>query len=300
MTTCVVDAADAPPITLRVLGISVTFHTSSAAVRRLAGECFHSLGAAMEPASAGTLELTVRIMVCDGNEHGIFPVPVRHISMDGGMLLVHTPGSTALVHPAHRSSTAYVSRELLAHEDTFRTAVLEAITYALIAPFDRHPVHASAIVRNGCAVLLAGPSGSGKSTLAHRADAAGVDVLSEDHVWIQCEPALRVWGGAEAARLMLDDADDEKQTVPITHRAVWAERARVCVLARGEHALLEPLDPAAIIRELEAQVAPGFDRFPERQQQVFAAIAASGGWRLTLSSRPADALPFLFEMLEST
>ena len=45
-------------------------------------------------------------------------------------------------------------------------------------------------------------------------------------------------------------------------------------------------------------IAPGFDRFPDRNMPVANALASSGGWRLTLTSDPRDALPHLEEMLK--
>ena len=41
----------------------------------------------------------------------------------------------------------------------------------------------------------------GKSTLAYLAHAAGIRVLSDDRVWVQMEPSLRIWGTPGTARL---------------------------------------------------------------------------------------------------
>ncbi|HEY7236835.1 MAG TPA: zeta toxin family protein, partial [Gemmatimonadaceae bacterium] len=167
---------------------------------------------------------------------------------------------------------------------------------------DRHPIHAAAISRNGRAVLLAGASGAGKSTLAHLADSAGDDVLGEDHVWIQLESTRRVWGWPGYARLLNGAAD--KSVSPLRGRdrvsCYVADAPTVCVLDRGPRAALERVDAPTILDALTCDVAPGFDRFPERNVAVANALSAGGGWRLTLTTNPNDALPLLDEMLNAS
>ena len=74
---------------------------------------------------------------------------------------------------------------------------------------------------------------------------------------------------------------------------------RVCLLARAQFASLEPVGPLTIIDALSTNVAPGFDRFPERHARVVRELAAPGGWRLNLSSNPQDALPLIRAMLDA-
>jgi hypothetical protein len=178
--------------------------------------------------------------------------------------------------------------------------LLEALTFAIIACFDRHPVHAAAIEHGGSALLLAGPSGAGKSTLAWLAHRNGHNVLGEDRVWVQLEPELRVWGGP--ARVRLRTSADTKQAIVFDrdakHTTQSTDRATVCILDRGTRARLDRLAPSDLRDGLIAQLAPGFDRFPARQPAVLAALTRPGGWRLTLSSNPDEAMPFIRTMLE--
>src|SRR4051812_34594868 len=244
--------------------------------------------------------LNVRIVVHDGGEHGAHRTPVRYIAPDASRIIMQSPGSIAISDPERRESVAYVTTTFAADRDHFRGAMIEAATSALIAHFDRHPLHASAVAHNGRAVLLVGPSGAGKSTLAHRAHDAGFDALSEDGVWISLEPALRVWGWPGYARL-LPGTGSEKIVVPLaaTRACYTADDAIVCLLARGERAALEALSPDVVAAELRRDVAPGFDRFPARHERVSLALASRGGWRLTLSADPRDALPLLSRLLSS-
>jgi hypothetical protein len=125
-------------------------------------------------------------------------------------------------------------------------------------------------------------------------------VLGEDRVWDQLEPELRVWGGS--ARVRLRTSTDAKEAIVLErdtkHTTRSTDRATVCILDRGTHARLDRLAPTDVRDGLIAQLAPGFDRFPARQPAVLAALTRSGGWRLTLSPNPDDAMPFIRTMLE--
>jgi hypothetical protein len=177
-------------------------------------------------------------------------------------------------------------------------------------------VHAAAVAHRGHAVVLAAPSGTGKSTLAYACHAAGLDLLGDDHVRVQLAPALRVWGWpgrvklvAETAAQMgvadypIGSANGKTKTVIDARHGVGAGRlvardATVCVLARDGGAVsLEPLAPDALARALEAQLAPGFDRFPARWPHVVRALTERGGWRLNLSTDARDAMPLVRELL---
>jgi hypothetical protein len=306
---------------LAVLGIEICLETNSAYVHDLVVETF-SAGARRgegRTASPSIGPVHIRIVVHEGDEYTGVHSPVRYISTDDGRLIVHSPGSVAIVDESRRESLAYVTAALAADRDHFRTAVVEAITFALLACFDRHPIHAAAIVHGDRAVLLAGPSATGKSTLAYLAHSAGMCVLSDDRVWVQMTPS-RIWGMPGTARLTaavlplfpelgavgvsLTPGSGGKVTVPLTppgdSSGHTASRAVVCTLVRGEEAAVERMSPASLSTALLSQLAPGFDRFPQRVERVVEALTAGGGWRLTLTSDAREALPFLRRMLEET
>ena len=301
-------------VVLVILGIETCFETNSVYVRELVEETF---GQWSQWAESAVDRVHVRIIVQGGTEHGDARPPVRHISTHDGRLIVQSSGSVALVDPSRRESLAYVTTALAAERELFRTTVVEAITFALLAPFDRHPIHAAAIASAGRALLLVGPGGMGKSTLAYLAHTAGYGVLSDDRVWVQTEPHLRIWGGPVRIRLTAAAASrfHEIRTDEITQRAEEggkivvalastnqpsdrsAASAAACLLERGRRAALERVSPADASAAILSQLAPGFDRFPQRVDRVVAAVTAGGGWRLTLTENPRDALPYLRRML---
>lgn len=308
---------------LPVLGIDTRFETNSRYVLGVVEEAFGSWRRLDRPPVAGAAErVTIRIIVSEGSENGTGHAPIRTLSPDATRLIVHSPGSLGISDPALRDSVAYVTTELAADRAHFRTAMLEAITYAQLAHFDRHPIHAAAVARRGRAVLLAGSSGAGKSTLAYLAHRAGIDVLSDDHVWVQRSPGVRVWGGSRRVRLtadtslhfpevertgMLFNADGKQKLVVELgdesdgRTPLVADSAVVCILEPGRASpSLERVDADAITTALMDGPAPGFDRFPDRHRAVVHAVARDGGWRLRLSSDPRAALPLLLRILDET
>jgi hypothetical protein len=304
-----------------VLGIEVCVETNSQYVRDLVEETFAWVGRGTGDLAAVSMRpVHVRIVVHEGSEFTDAHAPVRYVSTDDGRLIVHSPGSVAIVDESRRESLAYVTAALAADREHFRTTVIEAITFALLACFDRHPIHAAALVRNDRAVLLAGPSAIGKSTLAYLAHAAGIRVLSDDRVWVQLQPSLRIWGTRETVRLTatalslfpelgaasgpLTSGSGGKVTIPLTPltegSGQTASRAVVCALVRGEQAALDRMSPASLSTVLLSQLSPGFDRFPRRMERVVERLTADGGWRLTLTNNARQALPFLRRMLDET
>lgn len=302
---------------LPVLGIATRFESNSRYVIDLVDESFGAWRGADMQAGVPAPRPTVRIVVRDREAGSNVPDRIRHVSTTAGGLLISSSECEGVVDPVRGESIAAVARSLVSHGAYFRDVVLEAMTFALLATRDRYPVHAAGIAHNGRAVLLAGQSGAGKSTLAYAAHSHGLTVLGDDRVWVQLLPGFRVWGGAQAVRLMHDAVarypalanagtaaprDGAKRLVTLGNapqrRYASCAHAEVCLLARGSNVALERVSGSDVRNGLARQLVPGFDRFPERQDEVWRALTANGGWRLTLTHDPNDAVPFLQHMLD--
>ncbi|MGH7616126.1 MAG: hypothetical protein ACREPM_02755 [Gemmatimonadaceae bacterium] len=293
---------------LPVLGIDTEFSTNDSRVLGVVNEAFGGWGKLERRVADAALRMAIRITVREGEDDG----DVRHVLPDSRRFVAQSSGSIGSVDPASREAVAFVTPALVADHPTFRSAMLEAMTFALLAQFDRHPLHAAAVASGGRVVLLVGESGAGKSTLAYAAHESGFDVLAEDHAWIQLDPELRVWGGATRIRLeagtaqSLPDARGTMSTaggttkfvVDLTPATLVGTEPVVCLLSRGGgDAAIERIDAETITRALTGGVSPGFDRFPERHTRVVRALAASGGWRLRLSSDPWQSVALLDTLL---
>src|SRR6266705_225399 len=181
--------------------------------------------------------------------------------------------------------------------------------------------HAPAIARGGVALLLAGPPGTGKSTLAYQAHRLGLRVLSDDAVYVQLDPEFRVWGLPGRVRLLTTAVThfpelggrsptllangDEKLLVQCpgewpapTAPAPVATRARVCLLERtGTAGSKAPASSAEVQAFLKDGLGLSRARFGASLDEALRRLAGAGGWRVSLSSHPADAMPMFDDML---
>jgi hypothetical protein len=307
--------------TIPVLGIPVTYESNDDAVIHAAEEAFGAWHIAEHvPQLLSEERVRVRVFVEDGAEGRARHAPITYRMPDADRVLLRTPGSIAVADVARRDGTAYVTRALVNDLAHFRYGVLEAITLVILTQLDRQPVHAAALTRDRCGLLLAGPSGTGKSTLTYAAIRHGFKVLAEDMVYVQLSPRLRVWGLPGhlhlpvSARQHFHELADSlptllangKEKIAINLRTLnalpdmpVAPRAGICVLTRsGAAPSLETLSGDALTRIMTGRLEPGFDVFAETVAPAIRELARYGGWRLNLGDDPEEAIPLLETMFE--
>ena len=61
---------------------------------------------------------------------------------------------------------------------------------------------------------------------------------------------------------------------------------------------LERVSRAELISLLTDQLTQGYDRYPHRLESTVSAVAGDGGWRLTLTDDPREALPLLMKLVD--
>ncbi|MGH9885443.1 MAG: hypothetical protein ACREBE_07930, partial [bacterium] len=302
-------------VELPVLGIPVRFATNDRAVFDHIEEVFgHWRGVEVDRALADAgADMTV--LLHDGDE-GLTSEPVlTYRAPDPMRWIVHTPGSVGVADLDRQSGVAYVTRALVNDSARFRVAVLQFLVLITITIKDRTPVHASLIGRGDAALLLVGAAGTGKSTLAYAAGKAGWDVLSDDAAYVQLSPP-RVWGSGSSVLLLGDAAERFPEllgrrmtTFPTGKRKMmvaasaasprrWASRAGICVLEQSSGPVRATRIPGdEIHRILTFDPAGAGVRFGDRLDRAAAWLSSRGGWRLTLSRDPAEAIPALEQML---
>lgn len=233
---------------------------------------------------------------------------IGHAAMhvQGSIARIRGPGVRAHARLDQGLARCAVSDEYLEKPTALCQDILEPLVLMLLTRRDRTPLHASGFVIDGLAVLLAGRSGAGKSCLAQAADLAGLQVLSDDAVFVQLEPRLKVWGWPGAAHLLTTDAPDAagptrsrkgkvKQIVPLRSAslaAVSCDQAVLCCLSRGAEPTISRIPVAGVVERLWP-LDEGFDLLPGPIARTVAGLSARGAWDLRLSSHPAEAIRLL-------
>lgn len=305
-----------------VLGIPVRFRSNSGEVLEIVERAFGPWRVVAEDPDVRVVpEARVTFIVEPVGEGAVetgllrYRVPDDRVVVYAGV----TEGIAGVADPVRRESLTYVTPELIADRERFRYGVVEAMTMALVTHFDRQPIHAAALMRDGAVLLLAGRSGVGKSTLCYTALREGYGLLSEDIVFLQRRPRTRVWGmpgfvhlpaGAEhhfpeLRGLSPSVQANGKEKIAVAVGAgslpgeVVSDRPGICVLRRGEGApRLERLTPEQVEAQLTLRIETGFDIFDETFGEAVHRLAAGGGWQLTLAGPPTVALPFIARMFE--
>lgn len=300
--------------TFRVLGLPLRVESNSPRVIAAAREAF---GGEPEGEARGPAVASIRIDVRRGGPDDAGPV--IHGSPKRELLILSSAGCRGYADHLLGEAVAEVGEGLLDDAEHFRCGVLEALALFMLARRDRDPLHAAAVVRDGTALLLAGRSGVGKSTLVYAAARAGLQVLSEDAVYLQLRP-FGVWGAQRylhltpgsvrffpelegvRPRLLANGktklALDLRAHAPAP-RCTHAERAGVCLLARGPEPGIEPLGAEEVVDALTAAPEPGFDVYAQTVGARIRLAARRGAWRMTLPGDPSDAVPLLHRMLDA-
>jgi hypothetical protein len=300
---------------LPVLGMPVRFSTNSAAVLAAVQAAFGVWAGLNPDVIAAEPKLTVRILVHERSEPGaghqadfVYRLP------DDERTIIHAPGSVAVADPARRDAIAYVSPALVSDAAHFRHGLVEALTWTLLTRFDRQPLHAAALLREDRALLLYGASGAGKSTLVYAAARRGMQVMTDDVVYIQMDGGLRVWGAPGLVHLapdVLHYFPELSQAPPAQHpNGKWkvavdlrasnsaqpavAAECGICIVGeRRERAALVRLTPAEVLSRIDMRSESGFDVFADSIRPALHALARRGGWLLHPGSDPHEAVALL-------
>lgn len=306
---------------LPVLGVPVCFRSNSPDAMHCVERVFGRWKAlAGDPHLVSKDHATVRVIVESTEQRpGGSAEILRHLP-DRDRLVLSSANEVACADITRRDAFAYVTPASFERSDYFRYNVLEALTLFLVTTLDRQPLHAAAVVRDGVGLLLCGPSGAGKSTLCYAALRNGLQVLSDEAIYIQQEPTLRLWAlpgrltvapGARAhfaelgaAQVWHHPSGKEKIRIDLAAQngipgKPFVERAGICILGRGDASSLTRLSPTEVRRRVDAQLEPGFDRFRESLGPAIERIAAMGSWELTLGQSPQAAVPFMLQALEA-
>jgi hypothetical protein len=248
------------------------------------------------------------------------------LSSGAGSLIASIDAANfVIVTAATRSALVQVSREMLAHEYHLRYELIELAALTLATRVQQLvPLHAACIGAGGRGVLVLGDSGAGKSTLSLCSALDGLQLLSEDSVFVQPRTG-RAAGTANfiyVQRAALRFVASTRTRARILRSPVIRRRSGACKFqvdlralavplapqpleiigtvvlsprrARGQ-TLLEPLAPKQLLRVLRATQPhaarhPAWPTFERR-------LLERGGFRLTRGREPLDGVRALRDVL---
>jgi hypothetical protein len=241
---------------LQLLGARFHFESNSARLLQLVDQAFaglprHRLGG-RSPRLLVRLQLTTRQQRAAAAAAA--PPPLNTYAGPGFLCGAIDQSNLAVISPAGRSALVVVSRDMLRHAYHLRYELIEFAVYVLAArALQLVPLHAAAVGRQGRGLLLMGDSGAGKSTIALHCLMQGLEILSEDAVFVA--PAGAATGIANffhlqrrGLRFLRDHAGARRiRSSPIIRRRSGVEKYEVDLRRSGYRLASAPLSIQALV-----------------------------------------------------
>jgi len=306
-----------------VLGVRIAARSNSRRLLALFDEAFGSLPRHTLGAAAPRIELTLSLLP-GARRHR--DVPRLRLRSGAGFLSgVIDASNFVMVSAEQRRALVCVDRGMLAFPYHVRYELMEFAIYTLVPRvLGLVPLHGAAVASHGRAVLLTGPAGSGKSTAFLSCALSGLELLSEDAVFLEPR-SLRATGCANFLHLRTDgmqavrdpDLRAAIRRSPVIRRrsgvrkfeydirrstmrvAPHAPRLAAVIALSPRHArgarLLEPLSPAQALRWLRREQP--YARAQDSWSDFCRSLAGVPAYRLLRGKHPEDAADALRGLL---
>lgn len=288
------------PLALSIMDRPVLIQAADPALRATLADAYAVWPAG--PADGTPISLAMRTGSAAGS------APAR-IEVEGSRLILTGDGIDGWADASTLSAACSVPESLCGQPARLAEEVTDTLLLFLLTRSGRVPMHAAAFVCGTVAVLLAGPSGSGKSTLTLAAMSRGLRILSDDTVYIQLQPRLRIWGFPRPVHVFPADAPGfigatrlrggklkAAILTPPPREPPVADQAAVVLLERGKNIRLEPVAASVATAEL-SRLEAGFDLLARESAKAIEAVTARGAWRLTLARDPDRAIETIIREL---
>ncbi|MDA1015913.1 MAG: hypothetical protein O3A00_15835, partial [Planctomycetota bacterium] len=209
----------------QLLGRPVEFHTNSRVVLE---HVLDLTGGELKTSSADGFVPVARLVLI---RHEVPATSLSHREVlyrmpQPNRLLISAGQSFGVVETDSAHGVAYLSDALIADREFLKRAFIEAMSLRLITGPERYPIHAALVGTGSNALLLTGNSGSGKSTLAYLASQRRLTTYSEDVVYVQRSPDVRIWTRPTAITLLPDVARkySDIEHIPTTRLATGKDK----------------------------------------------------------------------------
>ncbi|MGH8230232.1 MAG: serine kinase [Steroidobacteraceae bacterium] len=172
---------------LQLLGARFRFESNSARLLRLVDHAFAGLPRHRLGAPPPTVR--VRLLLTRPSARGAASTgmpPLNTFAGAGFLCGAIDAANFAVIAPAQAGALVVVSADMLRYAHEVRYELIEFAVYVLAARIQGLvPLHAAAVCHRGRGLLLMGDSGAGKSTLALHCLMRGLQILSEDGVFVR-------------------------------------------------------------------------------------------------------------------
>jgi hypothetical protein len=203
---------------LRVLAADIEFESNDPRLMRLVDRAYAHLPPHRWERAPDRLRITLRIAPGAQRPRRATPPRAALSSGAGGLIATIDAANFVVINTAARCALVQVSSDMLAHEYHVRYELIELAALTLATRVQALlPLHAACIGARGRGVLVLGDSGAGKSTLSLCSALDGLQLLSEDSVFVEPR-ALRATGAANFIYV---------QRGVLRHVASAATRARI-------------------------------------------------------------------------
>lgn len=279
-------------LTLHVLGGPVSFASNSRRLLGLVRQAFDGLPPHRLGVGTATLRVRLELKPPRRRARGGEPPPVQLFSGPGFLGGAIDGSNLAIVSPGKRTAVILVSRDMLRFPYHVRYELIEFAVYVLAARARRLlPLHAAMVGLNGRGLLLMGDSGAGKSTLALHCLLQGMELLSEDSVFV-APASLRAVGLAnflhvQRASLPLLESSQRRRWIlqaPTIRRRSGTRKLEMNPRRSGLALAAAPLKIAAVVLLSTARRRDLLTPVPKHRLQARLALlqpyaARHAGWR---------------------
>lgn len=193
------------------MGAHFCFRSDSEALLDVVATAYGGLSGHRFPRAGPELDVELRLLP-RGKPASGQPPPVRARLGGATAYAIIDRNNYVLVSFQGRRARVVASADLLDRPYRLRYELIEFAVFLLAARCQRLvPLHAACVGRGGRGVLLLGASGAGKSTLALHGLIGGLELLSEDAVFVQPDGMLATGVGnfLHVQRDALDSIDDD-------------------------------------------------------------------------------------------
>jgi hypothetical protein len=250
-------------LSLQLLGARFEFRSEHPELMRLVEWAYADLPAHRLSTPIPRMSVTLVLGTHEPARTAGEPAPFGMLSGSGFLCGASPATSMTVVSEAQRTALVVVARELLRFPYHVRYELIELAVFTLAARVQRlMPLHAACVGTGGRGLLLIGSSGAGKSTAVLHCALAGLDLVSEDSLFVTPD-TLRATGIAnflharrESLRFVSAREAARLRRSPVIRRRSGVEKLEIDLRDTGFRLAPRPVALVGAV-ELSARSAEG-------------------------------------------